>query len=393
LNLIYAPEGTILDELSDLLSEDLSHILIWTKSDTSSLASKVAVDLVELPRLQLSFYSKQDSSGTVRLYSSEYVGMFISNARSEKINSLLDGVPHALVLENIDGDLAMVAAAISPTMLTFLNGESEPELLFYTRQPIGDTTAVSHYIYPIHLSKSFLFTPTIQSAMYLMLLRMLHKQYQDAFQLAESCISDIMTSSKEASHFWTLIQDQTDDMHPNAHALRLKLCYVALSVGYPVSWDLTSELSNYISKFGSLSAICRLSAQEEYYLLQQVSAKDYKLLNRTRFLELMLNGDQSMTVTYPPRAVLQHEFDTVVDKTCMAIAGESFFSKFSAVSYKRPDEKTTGALLATAVNKWLDNGLGLHGGKDDLGFLFLYELMTGSLNLQLAGTDDPYPYK
>ncbi len=318
--------------------------------------------------------------------------MYISNTRSDKINSLLDGVPHGLVLENVDGDLALVVPAISPTVLTFTDNESEPCLLFYNRSSESSgPRSISHYIYPIHISRAFLFTPTIESAMYLLLLRLLHKQYQDAFQLAESCVSDIMTSSVEASHFWDLIQDQQDDLHPNAHAVRLKLAFVAINLGYPVSWDITTELSFYISKLGSLSAMCRLSAQEEYYLLQQIANKDYKLTNRTRFLELMLNGDQTMSITYPQRTALPAEFDAVVDKTVLAPATESFFSKFAAISYKRPAETNIGTQLATSINKWLENGLALHGGKDDLGFLFFYEMMTGTLPLKLAPTDDPYP--
>ncbi len=73
LNLLYTPEGTLLDELNTLLCEDISHVLIWSKTEALSLGSQATVDLVELPRLQLSFYSKQDLSGAPQLYSSEYL--------------------------------------------------------------------------------------------------------------------------------------------------------------------------------------------------------------------------------------------------------------------------------------------------------------------------------
>ena len=42
------------------------------------------------------------------------------------------------------------------------------------------------------------------------------------------------------------------------------------------------------------------------------------------------------------------------------------------------------------VNRWIDNGFSLRGGKDDLGFLFFLEIMTGTLNIKIHAGDNPY---
>ena len=49
-----------------------------------------------------------------------------------------------------------------------------------------------------------------------------------------------------------------------------------------------------------------------------------------------------------------------------------------------------GAASIAAVGRWLDHGLALTGGKDGLGFLFFYELMTGSLSLKILASDSAY---
>jgi len=126
------------------------------------------------------------------------------------VNGFLNGLPHAIVVENADAELAIVTPALGPILVPFkdVNGQERPPQLLFNRPQASSkgnaatSASVSHYIYPIHLSKTFLCTPTIESAIYLLLNRMIHKQYPDAFQLAESCVSDVVTTSGEASYFW-----------------------------------------------------------------------------------------------------------------------------------------------------------------------------------------------
>ena len=54
-----------------------------------------------------------------------------------------------------------------------------------------------HYLYPLHLSKAFLFAPTLASALYLLLMRFLDRQYDEVFKLADSCVSDTPLSPEE----------------------------------------------------------------------------------------------------------------------------------------------------------------------------------------------------
>ena len=78
-----------------------------------------------------------------------------------------------------------------------------------------------------------------------------------------------------------------------------------------------------------------------------------------------------------------------VGESDLSGGGDSWLSRFATLSYSRPDE-TSSVSAVTHIHKWLDGGLSLSGGKHSLGFLFLYELMTGSLSLRILPTDSPH---
>jgi hypothetical protein len=63
----------------------------------------VPVDLIELPRLKLSFTCKKDNDDLLRLYSVDH-DLYISNERSAFTSKLLKGMSHSLLLTNIRGE-------------------------------------------------------------------------------------------------------------------------------------------------------------------------------------------------------------------------------------------------------------------------------------------------
>jgi len=60
---------------------------------------------------------------------------------------------------------------------------------------------------------------------------------------------------------------------------------------------------------------------------------------------------------------------------------------FTAMTYERPKD-LVGAPAMAELHSWLDSGLRLKGGKDNLGFLFFYELLSQSIDFKLY-PDDP----
>ena len=398
LNLLYAPAGSMLHAVARLLCklDSLSHCLVWTKGEVPAGADHcdASIDLIELPRLQLSFFSKEGADGVTRLYSSSHAGMFISARRTDALNALLRGIPHGILLENLDGELSVLTPASLPFRRPASSWqETDPRLLYNHR---GDhlrlrEMSVRQYVYPVHISMMFLFTQTLSSALNLLLLRFLNLQYAEVFKLADCCVSDTALSPEEV---WTLdaLQQLNADQSPDAHACRLKISLVTVNSDIAPPWHMDTEMLQYVSKLERVSAACRLSVEEELALLQgHVDVQlNYKLANRQQFLRAVHESSASVLLKYPQRPALEDEFDSVIDKSCLNLEiNDSFLSKFDNVSYKRPAD-VTGTAAVASLNKWLTNGLKLKGGRDDLGFLFFYEMMTGTCNVRIFGHDQGF---
>ena len=121
----FAPAGSALRRLSKLLLrlEDLSHILVWSASEVTREEARCTIDLLELPRLHLTFRARPDG-GSTRLYCEQHEGFFITNRRSDDVMALLKGVPNSLLLEHTDGGLSvLVSAATLPTRVAVVDGE------------------------------------------------------------------------------------------------------------------------------------------------------------------------------------------------------------------------------------------------------------------------------
>ena len=61
--------------------------------------------------------------------------------------------------------------------------------------------------------------------------------------------------------------------------------------------------------------------------------------------------------------------------------------------YTRPASPLLGRHASAALHKWLGNGLRLTGGADDLGFSFLYELLTGTIQMAVNDTTGAKPIR
>ena len=275
INLLYAPPDTQLASLARTISrvENLSHVLAWTK--TSSLHKKghdidgdVVIDLLELPRLKLNFQSRRDEKGVMRLYSLDHVTLCISNERSALTSKLISGLPHSLLLSNANGEVMVLVPCIHPVRPTIGTAPFSTELVLNRANKEWNDAVqdVRYHLFPVHVSLSFMFTPSLSSALYLLLLRFLHRDYAEVFRLANSIGTDIELSVEEAAIFSAL--KDNFDAHPDAHACRMKISLVTADSPMQPGWDLTHEVSRYITKLSHVSAHCRLSHVEEAQLLQ-----------------------------------------------------------------------------------------------------------------------------
>tara|TARA_A100001015_G_scaffold259764_1_gene303937 strand:+ start:46 stop:2070 length:2025 start_codon:yes stop_codon:yes gene_type:complete len=328
LSLLHGPGANTVSPLRALCElmlrlDSLPWCLCWTKqrvagTDPSEIVSEASeaerkaaarhgfsIDLVELPRLGLSFCAKEEeiiergvgSGGSVdrlakvtRLYSVDHDGLFVSNEATtdESTQQLLRGLPHAVVLErNTDGSLFILLPAGAKPEVTWDLGSGglascNLELDRTDSEWLNNLGDARHYLYPVHLSRCFLFTPTLASGMYLLLLRWIDGQYGEVFQLADFCVTDTPLKPDEEQIFAQLMEIGGADPHSDAVACRVKMTLVFS--GTPMAmlreemggnqWDPTAQMQAYLSRIAHVSGRCRLSRAEEMLVLElcQVSA-------------------------------------------------------------------------------------------------------------------------
>jgi len=122
------------------------------------------------------------------------------------------------------------------------------------------------FMYPVHISMSFLLTKGLNSAVYLILLRFLHRDYAEVFRLVDSIATDRPLNS-EGTTLIASLRTAERDWHPDAHACRMKMSLVTMDSGIALPWNLTLECAKYAAKIDSVSCSCQLAPAEEAQLL------------------------------------------------------------------------------------------------------------------------------
>lgn len=110
VDLLYAEPGSRRFSLAKVISrlDTLAHVLCWSRNGES-------IDVVEVPRLSLTFTAKEDEKGKVRLEAADHAGLFIQDALfglDRQTTEMLRGMPHSLVLTDANGQHTILCAAL-----------------------------------------------------------------------------------------------------------------------------------------------------------------------------------------------------------------------------------------------------------------------------------------
>ena len=280
------------------------------------------------------------------------------------------------------------------------------------------TVKTAYYVYSVHISHTFLLAETLASSLFLLILYLLARAYPVAFRLAETCELDGKLSGEE-SYIMGMMERTTHDQHPDAHACRLK---VALAVSYSeerlvlkdengTAWELDGEYAQYIKKVAHISASCRLSMEEELQLVEL--CKDDKgridntdVENRAKYLNLLpspflptptstispTSVTPALATSSPTQVYLKpqkregrsapwFEFERTIHS--FLSPGWSAQGWHGIITYQRPvgDALIGSGLMETVGDVMNDT---MVGSQHKLGFLFLYDLLTGAVPARLS---------
>jgi hypothetical protein len=245
--------------------ETLSHILFWKRA--SSVGKDDVVDLVELPRLRFSLHEKDGG-----LYSIDHADLKICDESylhlRPEVVALTKGIPNSLVFSNLNEEPFIFVSLVRPIRPFIMASPFSTELVMerVTWQHLG----TKFLLLPVHVSLSFVQTPTLASALYLLLLRFLARDFVDVQRLVASVGTDTELTEEEG-HFLKEVS-RVRDSHPDAHAARLHLSLsltdAPQSVKEKVLWDLPDEMYSYLTKLAYVAMGSRLDRDSEVTALE-----------------------------------------------------------------------------------------------------------------------------
>jgi hypothetical protein len=416
LNLLDTPahEGTdsALHRLATLLSriEDLSHVLCWTTSvgaatrmrmsasasDLMALDSELcSISVIELPRLKLRLQPQRvDGGASVRLCLLDHAGWFVSDAGEHRdtrpgmrsLDELLSGIEQCLLVENDAGELAILVPN-HDMYRPRVRGEPFSVELVGDRSSMGWQSVMDsrYYMYSVHTSNTFLHAPTLAARLYLCVLFLLSRQYARVFALLEACDIDTDFTSEEKWVFGQLAR-AADDFHPDAHACRLRATLAVLHSDNEQPWQTHVELDQYLAKLPHVSAQCRLALEDELALLYHCKVATPALKYRLECLRAEAAGAATVLLQpKAPRAGGQPWFK--LQQLSMRYI-EQYGVSLTTLRYRPPPQEPMASDKVAAM-LWDDDLLSDEesGANRQLGFLFVYELVTRRRGLRLCDQD------
>ena len=402
LSLLPAKPGSLLFRLANVLSriEDISHVLVWGSPNFRSSSDIFAVDnakisSIELPRLKVRFQPKKDFDGCVRLYLLDHAGWFISDSVSSGIspgsaflNNLLKGIPFSLILENHAKEFRVMVAnhdvyrpriAGSPFSTRIV-----PDRGSQGWQQVMD---MRYYLIPVHTSKTFLLPPTLSSLLYLILLRMLNRDYIACVPLIEAAYVDTPFTPEEKWIFDQFART-LQDMHPNAHAARLRLNLAVQYSPNTTCWEVHTEMDRYLATLEHVAAPCKLFSSEEMDILLACKQATGRIKNRLQYLKTLHSAAGSSVQLRPDTLKVGGQPWL---KLCMLTPEylDNYGQRVTRLQFVPPEgapvlsENTCAGLVWDSLVMADEES----GANRQLGFLFLYQLLRGQMAMSIMGRD------
>ena len=357
LNVMTAPDGSGLKELGLLFSrlDNLSHVLFWTYDNLKNPTDASSINLVELPRIKMSFRSQtvETSPGkfSTHLFSTDHDGMFITTDPTARkhVERLLGSVPHFVVLQNHDEELfALLPGCALPRRLYSDGSHLSTQMILDRRNSewIQNLGEVRCYLYPVHPSHAFLYTPSLASSMYLMLLHFIAGNYLEVFKMIESCVSEELTP--EELQIFDQLEFLGNDYHPDAHACRLKFSAVisGFDGAMKCPWSISEEMVEYVRKHDHVSASCRLTTSEEMFLFASIfEAGDVEQSNLESHEVVELKNRSSFVIGLHKMEVSTREEVPAADRTVqMIIDNYPLIKNYDSVEDTSILEDNTGSV-------------------------------------------------
>ena len=296
----------------------LSNVLLWSPS-RGRVGDEVALGRLELPRLRLRFDAKasEEDAGRIKLASLNYSGMFLAEEPSGDalLKARLAPIPHALVLTNAKRERSLLVPNFGVERIAVKNAPFGSMLTLDRGRSWWEHVNVRYFLYSASVVDplSADLSPSLAASLYLVLLRMMFRDYDGAVQHLNMCYTDLPLTDEQR---WIALQLllhsylPNKDFHPGAHALRLRVALFLLNCDVPIVAEcdakecplqrhlsatlrialkgalkkhslsalikemLEADLQKYHAKIAVTSVVCRLSVDEERAIALALTGND-----------------------------------------------------------------------------------------------------------------------
>jgi hypothetical protein len=388
--------------------DNASHILVWSLSSPHPKES-VLVNIVELPRLRLRFIMKESPNGTTKLYSMDHTELFVcedidaAKFASKHSQSLL----HGILLQNDFSQTFLLVPNYGLHRIEIRSCPfSNPLISLRSESEWLDHVQTCYYLYPIHVSGCFLQMSSFSAALYMVVLCLMRREYEQASELLSSCSSNGPFTPEEK---WITahLKSTSHDSHPNAHALRLRFAAICVEdCPSAIHWDdVEEDLFDYLQKYEHVSSICRLTSEEERMLLEYIiriqggRRVSFSTNLRLQYLNALLQAKTSgkEEIIRLPR---QTKYGAARLRTLFVHSyrySKSHFEKATGhlyFNYRRPNDSDRVAVTGVDAFLLLDKILSdnMYGQSHNTGFLILYEMLTGRAHIRLCPNIRPVKF-
>eukprot|EP00467_Chlorarachnion_reptans_P010822 CAMPEP_0114525784 /NCGR_PEP_ID=MMETSP0109-20121206/22631_1 /TAXON_ID=29199 /ORGANISM="Chlorarachnion reptans, Strain CCCM449" /LENGTH=5518 /DNA_ID=CAMNT_0001707433 /DNA_START=63 /DNA_END=16619 /DNA_ORIENTATION=+ len=375
LNPLRAVSSSLLGRVRQLLCriENLSHVLIWSRSQTTQSEEECEVTLVELPRLGARFETRMQDGKAV-LASLDYDGLFIAEEQGKILTKHAHAIPHAIVLNNTRGEFFLMIPNYGIQRPKIKQCPFSTDLVLLRGKEWAEQVKTRYYVYPIHLSGTFVLSQSLSASLYLLILRLMARDYIAASKLISTCATDTAFSDEEK---WivSLVEGTEEDSHPNAHACRLRLACLCQGCGEKVPTKVKDDKSGYLKKFPHVSEACRLTLDEEIQLGIDADRLRYlQAVEQASKLKKPLDFPAGPSQSKQGGSMWYSKAIAMVKQSLPLLAqGVSFYFKYSQPS----GTSLEGHGLVTLLEELFDDSL--TGQKQSRGLMLMYQLLTGAI--------------
>ena len=235
LSMSTATEGSQLHALASCLArtEPLSHVLAWCKAERFALqptadegegggrfggfgggsnahsyggapaaTTEIVPDLIELPRLKVTLRTERLKSGQWRVYSVNRSNFYLVDTMLQPESSLppaalIKGTPHALLFRSQHAEYQILVPNVRPVRPTIKDRPFSTELVLVRDEKWQQCASTKTFLYSVHVSGLFVEPATLASALYLLVLRLMNRDYTNAVLLIGSIGTDTELTKEE----------------------------------------------------------------------------------------------------------------------------------------------------------------------------------------------------